>query len=33
MNKEKFEYFLNAVHYCLSLGEKVSNLKVKSEEV
>jgi len=22
MNKEKFEYFLNAVHYCLWLGEK-----------
>lgn len=22
MNKEKFEYFLNAVHYCLWLNEK-----------
>ncbi len=28
MNKEKFEYFLNAVHYCMYLGEKLSNLKV-----
>lgn len=22
MNKEKFEFFLNAVHYCLWFGEK-----------
>lgn len=28
MNRDKFEYFLNAVHYCLYLGEKTSNLKV-----
>jgi len=28
MNRDKFEYFLNAVHYCMYLGEKTSNLKV-----
>ena len=22
MNKDKFEFFLNAVHYCLWFGEK-----------
>ena len=27
-NKNNYIYYLNAVHYCLFLGEKTSNLKV-----